>query len=353
MRGLTLLAPGLEGPREGRSQDRTQALSAVLAGLDLAALDLLVARAEHADDGPDDGDGLEAYLAACFGVGRSPGGDVPVAALTYALDGGDPGDRDWLRLDPVHLRPDLSGLVLFDAAHLGLDAAEAASLVGEIDAYLAPEGLTVEAPVPTRWYVGLDASPRMRTTAPSLVDGRPVGDALPDGPDARVWHRRLNALQMVLHTAAANQVRERDGRPTVNSLWAWGGGAMPASVRSRWDVVWTDDPLAAALARAAGARLEPVPADGREWLTTADQGDHLVVLTAGAAAARGNDAGAWRDFVATLSHAWIRDAVTALRDRRLDALRLLTGDRRVASLSRAGLRRFWRRGPGFVRWLGR
>src|SRR5512141_1007292 len=78
--------------------------------LHLPALTRLLARGRCTTLGAP---GMEAWLCGAFGVERQH--DWPVAPLTLAADGGDPGDAYWLRCDPVHLRTQRSQLLLTDS----------------------------------------------------------------------------------------------------------------------------------------------------------------------------------------------------------------------------------------------
>ena len=57
---------------------------------------------------------------------------------------------------------------------------------------------------------------------------------------------------MVLHNHPWNARRAAAGRPPVNALWFWGAGVLPDHVTSRHSRLQSEDPLARALATAAG-----------------------------------------------------------------------------------------------------
>src|SRR5689334_13041556 len=87
----TLLIPHLFWPGE--------AAAATTAGLTLSHLQKLLARAQ-CERHP--GLPTEAWLCEAFEVERQQ--DWPIAALTLAFDGGEPGTDYWLRADPIHLK---------------------------------------------------------------------------------------------------------------------------------------------------------------------------------------------------------------------------------------------------------
>ena len=82
-----------------------------MSGLELPALARLLSRA-RAERLP--AITPEAWLCQAFEVERQQ--DWPVAPLTLAIDGGEPGGAYWLRADPVHLKVERNRLLLVDNA---------------------------------------------------------------------------------------------------------------------------------------------------------------------------------------------------------------------------------------------
>ena len=276
---VTMFVPGLFGPG-GVGSNEPDAARALVDGLDLRALDRLLARAGHAVEPAADGSiealafrafGYEARPVAAGGLGvpdagvtahsaaaggpnvpyagttshpaaaggpatgdaaRTPCVDWPVAAVTALVDCeasiGRTGSR--LRADPVHLRPDIADLVLFDAEDIGVSSEEARALAETVNEALRPGGPVVDAAHPHRWYVTLEAPARMTTTPLSLAAGAKISAAMPRGPDAPRWRRWMNEVQMALHECPVNVERERRGAAPINSVWPWGGGSLPPAV---------------------------------------------------------------------------------------------------------------------------
>ena len=138
------------------------------------------------------------------------------------------GKGGWLRADPVHLRPDMGKLLLFDAATFELTMAEAMRLAEEINAALAEDGIRlIVGRDPGRWYLPMTSAPAIQTVPPRAVRGRHVDPFLPRGAEARRWRRLANDVQMVLHRSPLNAAREGRGEAAVNSVWFWGGGVLP------------------------------------------------------------------------------------------------------------------------------
>ncbi|TAN53211.1 MAG: hypothetical protein EPN19_09605 [Betaproteobacteria bacterium] len=158
---------------------------------------------------------------------------------------------------------------------------------------------------------------------------------LPQGAAAGRALALATEIQMVLHEHPVNHAREQRGEPTVNSVWLWGAGRLPRSVRAPWLSVLGDDPVAAGLARCAGIRHDALPSDALYWLEHAPQdGRHLCVLDA---------AQSVRELQA-LEQRWFDSLLQALRQGRIGMLTLRIPDLgRACETTRADLRRFWRR----------
>ena len=374
---VTMLVPGLLGPGSVGAND-PDAASALVAGLDLDALDRLLARADHAVEPAADG-AVEALAFRAFGhevhpvaeggpggpdvpgagttshpdaagesdtgdLPRPPGADWPVAAVTALVDCDAPigGSGWWLRADPVHLRPDIADLVLFDAVDVGVSNEEARVLAEIVNEALRPGGPLVHAAHPHRWYVALEAPARMATTPLSLAVGAGISVAMPRGPDAPRWRRWMNEVQMALHECPVNAERERRGTAPINSVWPWGGGSLPplagasapaqskdlppASGPASWEgkkpppasgptprkgrslppapgapapfaQVWSDDALVHGLAHHAGIECGRLPGDGASPDDGASPGDGASLddgASPGDGASR-SDAGSWLD----------------------------------------------------------
>lgn len=309
--------------------------------LRLPALEMLLARGRERDF-PEVG--FEAGLCSLFGLDIAAETELPAAALTALVDGvaAAPG---WLRADPVHLRPDLGKLILFDSSALSLSCEEAARLIEGLQPLMAERGFELSCGEdPARWYLSLPAPARIRTHAPREAAGRHVDRFMPLGEEAQAWRALANDCQMLLHQAPVNQEREARGEPAVNSLWFWGGGTLPPSPQACWTRVWADDPLARGLAAYTGIPCEPCPENARAWYGQARGGkDLLVVLTsAGRAAADYAEPASWQSASLELERRWFAPLAGLLRHRRLAGLTLRCGAQAWTVRPR-DLLRFWLR----------
>ncbi len=339
-RHLTLIVPGLSGPPPSPGQapaPRAPALHRLLARADRAAGDRPLS------------DGavrwyLESRLCALFGVPPAAGGDLPVAATTRLGDGGASDDGWWIRADPVYLHPQGTRLVLAGSEFLRLTLEEAQGLVTELAAVIAVDGWRLEALHPHRWYLRPPAPPRLHTCSIAEVRGRDIGEFLPLGEDAGHWRRLLTEIQLLLHASPVNAGREQRGHPPVNSLWFWGGGPLPRSAASVWSGVWSGEPLALGLARLARADARILPGTADQWLGEATAaGAHLLVFEPDPAVAGYDDVSAWQRSVEFFEEQWLSPLVAALRVGGITSITLFPGSGTGRHLTRAHMRRWWRR----------
>jgi hypothetical protein len=322
-RALTLIVPGLFGPAPPPGADAGAALDTLVSGLDLRPLETLLSRA-RAVAAAGSWESPEDLVFSAFGYPR-PAGDWPAAALSRLADTGEsaPGQW-WLRADPVHLKADTGDLILFDGRFFNLDPEEATDLAKTVEAHFSELGWRLEVAHPLRWYLKPETPARIRTTPLSMARLRKVDAQLPGGDDGRQWHALLNETQMVLHDCAVNRARDDRGEPPVNSLWFWGGGALPPARPAEWSQVHGDSVLLSGLARHTGVPSGHIPDDAGTWLGTIGEGRHLALIETGHGPARASDVEAWREFIAGLSANWFDPLRHALADGSLHSVTVLT-----------------------------
>lgn len=329
---LTLLIPGLLGPLPGMRQSGFPEPR-------WPALTQLLARAQRHRDAAD----VDVLHYRLFGYALSETHDYPDAWLSYQIDTGTVAPGAVLRADPVHLRADQQRLVLFDAEHLHITLEEAQALVETFNQLYVADGLRLEAPTPTRWYLHLSKQPELRTTPLARALGRDIDPCLPTGHEAREWRRFLNEVQMLFHDHPVNRAREARGQALINSLWLWGGGRPLAAVAHDWQHIWTADSTVQGLARLNGIRCAQPPVDAHAWLHDVVDGRHLLSLDALQQALAYGDVETWFAQVEQFDRDWCMPLLTALRNGRLRELRLYPVNGTVYCVTRWDMWRFWRR----------
>lgn len=239
-----------------------QGLSPAVAGL--------LGRAERLADGVA---GEREQLARHFDI--LPRG-WPMAAIGRQHESGDASSgQSWLRADPVHVRPDMAGARLMAWGNLDLATDEADAFMQALQPIFGDAGLPITRTTSERWYVALSRElslPAFAHPADSL--GEDLLKHLPEGPEGRRWRLLLTEAQVLLHNHPLNAKRMSRGQLPVNSLWFWGAGTLPISVRSRVRRLESDDfelLALAALVSGDAAGVEPaqrlVDLRGeRQWL---------------------------------------------------------------------------------------
>jgi hypothetical protein len=265
---------------------------------------------------------------------------LPAAALRLLGEGGEPGDEDWLCLDPVHLDVDRRGVKLADPAALALDAGEDAALREALAPLFTDLG-QLSATLPGHWHLRLADDRGLVTRALPDAVGDYVDPALPGGNSGARWRRLLADAQTILHAHPVNRARDSAGKIVVNHLWAWGEGRLPGSIAAPFDTLWTRDTVLLGLARASGIAGRPLPA-----AFEAGRGSIAAVIDDLAAPSRALDALAWCEALERIEHDWIAPALDAVMGGRCAALHV-TAFGPDASLdvdiNRLDLLKFWRR----------
>lgn len=314
----------------------------VCAGLQLPALERLLARAVAAPSGGTQASGhaLEQTLCALFGM---PG--APLASVSAAFDGLEPGC--WLRADPVHLRLQREQVVLLPNVALAAD--EAGALCASLNAHFSGQGVEFCAPHPQRWYLRVPLSPDIRSVPLSRAAGRNIHGLLPTGADERRWRQLFNEVQMLLFAHPLNEEREARGELPVNSVWLWGEGAQQPGGTCRLDAASSDDLLAEMLAKAAGL---PFSAWAERWKPEGQpeagggEGAQLLVWTGLSRALQRGDLAGWRQALQDFETGYAQPLWQALKSGGIARLELdvLGGERlRRCALARRDAWSVWRR----------
>jgi hypothetical protein len=291
--------------------------------------------------------GMEQAALALFDVPHA-GDGTPVAPFRYLADTGRaPSGCCWC-LEPVHLRADTHGLMLFDAATCRLSGPERQALFATLCDFLSETGWRLEASDNHNWYLHGLAQDQLQTTLLSRVLGRPVSDHLPRGGAAAHWMQRSNEMQMLLHSHPVNQERAARGLPAVNSVWISGGGTLPEPARARFDQVYSDEPLLRGLALWSGTAMDSLPHDVGGVLHNPVAGRRiLLVPDACLRAAVYGDVQQWSEVVARYERDWFAPLLQTLSERRLQSLELIALNGYRYRLRRRDLWCFWQRA---VRW---
>ena len=209
-------------------------------------------------------------------------------------------------------------VVLADSRQFGIELDEAQTLVSALNEHLG-DVCHFHVGAADRWYLQAHEKALQITldTPPlSAAAGRNVERQLPETLEARPLRKLHTEAQMLLHTHPANAAREAAGRMPINSLWFWGAGSLPARSDDdscRFDGLWSINPLAIGLARAAGVKAHPVPVELTKLLEhAASESEHLVVLEDLLAPVQYENGEDYRAALTDLERRWFAPLRTAL-----------------------------------------
>lgn len=203
-----------------------------LRGLRLPVLRRLAARwAPGPRDEGDDFDLLmphERALAAARGWSGDQGA-LPFAAHAARADGIDTGESAWGLLTPAHWHVGRDQITLLDPAELDLPEAESRAFLEAVRPLFESEGIGLAFGAPLRWYAAHDTLAGLACASLDRVIARNVDAWLPGGPQARLFRRLQNEVQMLLYRSPLNEAREARGAMPVNSFWLSGCGRFQPS----------------------------------------------------------------------------------------------------------------------------
>ncbi len=282
---------------------------------------------------------------------------IPIAPLRYLGDTGQPPAGCVLAADPIHLHPDRSQLILFDARQFPLEQDEADTLLVSLQPLFSSADLQLVATSPKHWYLIGKHGPAIKTSPPDQVSGHDLLQFMPRGDDRRPWTTLLNETQMLLHQHPVNQAREDRGLPAVNSLWFWGGGTLPTpngDAAVRYDRVLSEDPVTIGLAtqQQQGPDIGP-PAGLSAWIDQGAADDHcLLQLDTAHQAHIAGAPDAWADAITAVDQEWLPSIVAAIDDGRLTRVEIISANGLSYQVDRGRLKRFWRRTRPLSDFLG-
>ena len=179
------------------------------------------------------------WMQAQAGGGAPVDGLLPWAALAAAQAGhAHAGDGSaWGFVTLCHWQVSHGLATLTDPADLALDDATDAALFEAMHGFFAEDGLSLRRWQPGVWLVRAPMLAHLPTAALPRVVGQDVeawwvgGDR--PSPEAALWRRLQNEMQMLLYTHPVNAQR----RVPVNSFWLHGTGAMPMQLPAPADAL--------------------------------------------------------------------------------------------------------------------
>jgi hypothetical protein len=231
---------------------------------------------------------------------------------------------------------------------LHLSEREAAQIIRDINAAYEDQPWRVKLVSPHEWILEMPEASAVKTHPVNFVIGKKINDFLPFGHDAKTWRALMNEWQMLLHSHPVNQARAGKGLSAANSVWFWGEGLFPVTAAEsktrQWAQCWSCHTVTLALARLNEIPRTDAPATGSLWLAQADTpGSHLVVIDSLDAPELFADPVKWRQTLWQLNEQWFAPLLSALQERALSRIILITADGWSYELTASLAKRWWKR----------
>jgi len=245
---------------------------------------------------------VEVAVGNALGYSFKDYSSIPGAVCLWNASNADsPAQENLVCADPVHLIAGSDDAQLVPIGRLNLTIQETSAFIAELNEMLGDTNSVFLHDTAGQWYYkGL--IPEALDTAPtSAVEGHPMTAALPRSDAARPWRSLWSETQMALHGSAVNEARQARGEPVINSVWFWGGGALPTALtnsqpnsqpraqsdsplasdssqfQANQSVLYTDNLFARGLAEAAGVAYFPLQASKGLNLAESEFDHHLIL----------------------------------------------------------------------------
>lgn len=311
--------------------------------LSLPSLETLISKSKAT---PSPASDFCAWLCQAFNIEKQV--DWPVAPImlqTDCIDHDAATKNDyWLRADPVYLRVEQNHIMLADNHAFELTQEEAVQLTSVINQHLKSDGITLLPLHPYRWYIPLTTTPEIHTHTLNSAICKNINTLLPTGKDSMKWHRIFNEIQMLLYDHPLNQARIARNQIAINSIWFWGGGHIPQSVRSSYTGIWSNDNFSQSLANFSNTPNNTLPKNIETWLQENKTGNQLVILDTLLNKDKYNLSYEWRENLKALEETWFTPLYTALKNNQINELRISTTNENFSTdflIKRNSLWKFW------------
>jgi len=329
VRNLTLYIPGLFGPDIAIHPDDLPSLP---------SLNWFLTKGTHQSIQQ-----ISASYSLCelFGL-SSEHGDHPVAAISRLSDDNQHPQGLWLRADPVHVSADRDGLILIDNNRFNLNQRDALALAADINLLFEAYGISLEVPVPYRWYLRVNEDYKLKTVPVDSIVGKDILPFMPTGDDRINVIQLMNDIQMTLHDSDVNKRREQEKELPINSVWFWGYGELPKIIERHWSFVMSDEMLAKGLSMIAATPFEELPENYNLIKDKGSSYNGLIVVNSFQKFSYYHDLEGWLEALLYFESNWFAPLLAALKNKQFDKLTIRT-DVNSITIDKSSRYKIWKK----------
>lgn len=295
--------------------------------------------------------GLRPWQRGLLATLALPESRYPSAAVSASgsIEGVAPGiataqhQKSWLHAQPVHFIAGLDRLSFLTlAGDAEVSSAERTALEPVIAEHLRSSDCELHSirsrVASSMWLIACDRSCNVTTACPDAAAANELERVMPQGPDAGELRRLMTELQMLLHDHPVNEARSRRGLPAINAVWLWGSGFVESTPPDReLPLAFGDEPYLAGIYQLRHESIQPLPGTCNRLLSDIAGKQRAIAVVPTAE-------------MDSLETQWIEPLARGLSAGAIDRVDLIL-DGWHLDVSRASLRRFWRRPLPPAQWL--
>lgn len=248
------------------------------------------------------------------------------------------GQANWLHADPVHFIAGLdrlSFLTLEGAARVM--ETERAALEPVLADHLRSWNCHLHPTELSAWLIGSDRAFDVVTVNPEAAAANELEHVMPEGPNAGELRCLMTELQMLLHDHPVNDARARRGLPAINAVWLWGTGSIAPTQTRLLPLAFGTASYLTGIYKLHGHAVQSAPFDCDELISRIKAAGRAVAVVP-------------MEEIDALETQWIEPLMRALAGRVIGRVDLIL-DGWHLEVSRASLRRFWRRPLPPAQWF--
>ncbi|MCP3852254.1 MAG: hypothetical protein GY694_18750 [Gammaproteobacteria bacterium] len=272
-----------------------------------------------------------------------------------------------MRADPCYLVADRDQLVLAKAGSFDLSMDEAKQFEDEINGFFndfnEEQFWTLKIVSPESWYIISDKPIFIQSIPPENALGQPIKSFLfnhvvenskpldksvSNEEDTLHWLNLFNEIQMILHQSGVNNKRKLEKKTPINSLWFWGGGAgieknSNELVKQSETLVYSDHLFVKSLCQLNQQKCHPLTEKFKLPPSTVGTEKLIYVIDDFSRAIKNKDIFTWVGLLEQFETNYLAVLFDNLKRGQISQLELLSPSGKSLVITKAFLRRWWRK----------